>query len=259
MSSDVEDRRGQSGGGRGLKLGGIGVLVVVLAGALFGVDVRGLLGGGGGGSTTGAPPDPATDPDAELKQFVSFVLDDAQDAWSEMFAAEGWAYQRARMIIFTRGTPSGCGYGDAAIGPFYCPADQRVYIDLSFFRALRERFGAPGDFAVAYVIAHEIGHHVQHLRRLDHPDSVRVELQADCFAGMWAHTTKQRDLLERGDIEEALGAAQAIGDDQIQKMSGREVNPESWTHGSSAQRMRWFRRGYDAGRYAACDTFTGSL
>jgi predicted metalloprotease len=269
-SSNVEDRRGQSGpmryGGR-LGLGGV-VIVLVLLGAryLFGVDV--LSGSGQGGAPAGGGAPVADDP--ELVSFVSYVLDDAQATWDKLFAGKGRRYQAATLVLFTDATDTACGYGDAAIGPFYCPPDRKVYIDLGFYRDLRERFGAPGDFAQAYVIAHEIGHHVQTLlgtsdemRRAQQREpgrknelSVRLELQADCYAGVWAHATARRDLLEKGDVEEGLTAASAIGDDRLQKMARGRVSPESFTHGSSAQRVRWFKRGFEAGTLEACDTFS---
>jgi hypothetical protein len=197
---------------------------------------------------------------------VSFVLDDAQETWTSLL---GNRYQPARLILFSDATESGCGFAQAATGPFYCPADQGVYIDLSFYQELRQRFGAPGDFAQAYVLAHEIGHHVQNLlgtdRRMRQAQqsnpgatnelSVRLELQADCYAGVWGHSTARRDILEQGDVEEGLAAAAAIGDDRIQRMSGSRVAPDQFTHGSSAQRVEWFRRGLEAGDPAACETF----
>jgi hypothetical protein len=197
---------------------------------------------------------------SEQVQFVSFVLDDAQSTWSRTFAEHGRAYQPARMVVFQGSTPTGCGYGAAAVGPFYCPLDKTVYIDLTFYRELKERFGAPGDFAQAYVIAHEIGHHVQNqLGLLEAPSSrgpqsvaVRQELQADCLAGMWAHSTGKRDLLEPGDVEEAIGAASAIGDDALQRSAEGTVRPESWTHGSSQQRVAAFRRGLERGKLEDC-------
>jgi predicted metalloprotease len=209
----------------------------------------------------------ANDPNAA---FAAFVLDDAQNTWSKLLGAEGRPYRRAKLVLFTQATPSGCGYGRAATGPFYCPADERIYLDLSFFRELDRRFGAPGDFAQAYVIAHEIGHHVQHLAGTtervhraasreqagENGLSVRLELQADCFAGVWGHATNQRRLLDAGDVEEGLRAAAAIGDDRLQRQGTGAVQPESWTHGSSAQRARWLRRGLDTGRPNACDTFS---
>jgi predicted metalloprotease len=278
QSANVEDRRSEGGSRAGLGGGGISLLMWLFS--RFGLP--GLLVGGAvlyfsGQLFTGAPltdtggeertvPGGANDPEAEMVQFVSFVLDDAQQSWSERFARSGQRYAPARMVLFRGETPSACGRGASAMGPFYCPSDQRVYIDLSFYRELRQRLGAPGDFAQAYVIAHEIGHHVQHLLGLDRKasgretgagsSSVRLELQADCFAGMWAHDTGQRALLESGDIEEALKAAAAIGDDRLQRASTGTVAPETWTHGSSEQRERWFGRGYQTGQLEACDTFS---
>ena len=204
-----------------------------------------------------------------MVQFISFVLDDIQDTFATMFRDQGKRYEAAKLVIFTDEVDTGCGLSSAAIGPFYCPPDHKAYIDLSFYRALRDRLGAPGDFAQAYVLAHEIGHHVQNLlgdnRRIHeqqraNPDqknalSIKLELQADCYAGVWAHSTKKRDLLDKGDIKEGLDAAAAIGDDRLQKGATGEVHPESWTHGSSEQRMRWFKKGLDLGTIAACDTF----
>lgn len=214
-----------------------------------------------------APPE-----QGEMVQFVSFVLDDSQKTWTELFSQKGDAYRNAKLVLFTGATQTSCGYGQAATGPFYCPMDQRVYIDLSFYRELAGRFGAQGDFAQAYVIAHEIGHHVQTLRGTSdrvHKAaksqqegagglSVRLELQADCFAGVWANSSNRRGLLEAGDIDEALGAASAIGDDRIQRQSGGAVHPETWTHGSAAQRSKWFKRGYESGNPDACDTFSST-
>lgn len=202
----------------------------------------------------------------EMGAFVGFVLDDAQSQWEKNFAAVGRRYERAKLVLFTERVDSACGLASAATGPFYCPRDRKVYIDLSFYAALRERLGAPGDFAQAYVIAHEVGHHVQNLLgQLEHGNdeganrgSVRTELQADCYAGIWAHGTRQRDVLEQGDLDEALRAAEAIGDDTLQRASRGTVQPESWTHGSSAQRQRWFRRGFETGRIDACDTFAAT-
>jgi predicted metalloprotease len=209
----------------------------------------------------------ATSPEEErLVEFVSFVLDDSQDTWTRLL---GGRYQRARLVLFRDAVESACGFGQAATGPFYCPGDRQVYIDLGFYDELAQRFGAEGDFAQAYVLAHEIGHHVQTLvgteqqvRQLqgDNPAqrnelSVRMELQADCYAGIWGHSTARRELLEQGDVEEALGAAAAIGDDRIQRMSRGRVSPESFTHGSSADRVAWFRRGLQTGDPQSCDTF----
>lgn len=207
----------------------------------------------------------------ERVAFVSFVLDDNQDTWTRIFEEQGRSYERAKLVLFTDSTPTGCGFGRAATGPFYCPADRRVYLDLSFFRELETKLGARGDFAQAYVVAHEVGHHVQNVLglsdRVRGPKSsvqgatgasVRLELQADCFAGIWAHGTTTRDLLEKGDLEEALGAAAAIGDDRLQKQATGDVAPDSFTHGTSAQRARWFQRGFESGRMADCDTFAAS-
>jgi predicted metalloprotease len=210
------------------------------------------------------------DPDARLVDFMSFVLDDVQNFWQDTFRQSGKNYERAELVLFTDVTRSACGTATSQIGPHYCPPDQRVYLDLGFFRELRARFDAPGDFAQAYVLAHEIGHHVQNLLGINErvqreqqssPDeanelSVRLELQADCLAGVWAFTTYERELLERGDLEEGLGAAAAVGDDRIQQQAGAEVNPETWTHGSSEQRVSWFRQGFEDGDPNACDTFS---
>ena len=265
-SSHVEDRRGRPArGGRAVKLGGGAAILAVLAvivGQALGVDLSGLVGGGGGGA---AEPEPA--PAAEYQEsawereqaeFVHFVLDDIQAAFDAKFRAAGKRYAPATLVLFTEAVDSGCGTTSSAVGPFYCPPDRKAYIDLSFFRVLDERLGAGGDFAGAYVLAHEIGHHLQTLLGVDARDregGIRQELQADCYAGVWAHTTTQRALLERGDIEEAVNAAAQIGDDRLQQMAGQQVNPETWSHGSSAQRVRWFRRGLESGDLAACDTF----
>jgi len=251
--------------------GGIVTLLLVL---LFGGDV--LRGGSsktalapaqGGAATAGSTT--GEDPDRELVEFVSFVLDDIQDTWAQAFRRKGQTYRPAKLVLFHGQIDSACGLGQAATGPFYCPRDQKAYIDLAFYRDLKRRFGAPGDFAQAYVLAHEIGHHVQRLlgtstevhraqRRSPKKAnalSVRLELQADCYAGVWAHSTARRDLLERGDIEEGLRAAAAVGDDTLQRAAGARVQPERWTHGSSKQRVRWFRRGLKTGDMDACDTF----
>jgi predicted metalloprotease len=214
----------------------------------------------------GQEPAAADDP----ARFVGFVLDDVQKTWAEIFAKNGAQYSRAKLVLFSGATASGCGTGTTQTGPFYCPRDRRVYIDLDFYRELARRFGAPGDFAQAYVIAHEVGHHVQNLlgtmeraRQLaqgtDHENeaSIRQELQADCYAGVWAHSTQQRDLLQAGDVEEGLRAAAAVGDDALQRQAQGRVSPESWTHGSSAQRVTWFKRGYETGSTNACDTERG--
>jgi predicted metalloprotease len=283
-SRNVIDRRGAPGfrGGFGGPLavgGGLGVPALLLIALLF------FLSGGSGGSGTGIDvplddlagterpaqaPLQGPDPDARLVDFVSFVLDDVQGFWSDTFAHSGRRYREAQLVLFEGATDSACGGATEDIGPHYCPADENVYLDLDFFRELRDRFGAPGDFAQAYVVAHEVGHHVQHVmgisdqvhkeQQLD-PDaanelSIRLELQADCLAGVWAFTAYERDLLERGDLQEGLDAAAAVGDDRIQRQATGRVDRESWTHGSSRQRMRWFTAGYENGDPNACDTFS---
>jgi predicted metalloprotease len=268
-NDDVVDQRGSRIGAAHVTGGGLAVVVVVVIVArLFGYDVSGLLGQGGGTRSDQAQPQTGPDPDKPLVDFVKFVMKDVQDTFQGMFQAEGRTYRRAKLILFTQAVDTGCGRSSAAIGPFYCPPDEHAYIDLSFYRELRQRFGAPGDFAQAYVLAHEIGHHLQKLLGVEHKAqalgrghkrneiSVRTELQADCYAGVWGHAAQGKKLLEAGDLEEALTAATAIGDDRLQKQSGGEVNPETFTHGTSAQRVRWFRRGFDSGRLDACDTFS---
>ena len=272
-SANLEDRRGMGGGGGMITLPRMGIgglLLLLVLSFIFKQDFFALLGGAGdGGQPVAGAPAPTSPEEEKLIQFVSFVLDDTQETWSRIFASSGETYQPANLVLFTDAVRSGCGFAEAAMGPFYCPADQKVYVDLGFYQELRNRFGAPGDFAQAYVISHEIGHHVQNLlgisrqvRQAQQEDpgganelSVRLELQADCLAGVWGHSTSQRNLLEEGDIEEALGAAAAVGDDRIQRQGSGEVRPETWTHGSSEQRMRWFRAGYDTGDIDRCDTF----
>jgi predicted metalloprotease len=283
-SEDIEDRRDESGdgGGGGFQFGGMhigigGALVLLVLSFIFKTNFFALLSGGGASPTSsvsqpvGGRPDAARD-EAEkpLVQYVSFVLDDTQKTWTEILPEQtGKQYHHAKLVLFRNYTQSGCGGAESATGPFYCPEDEKVYIDLGFYDELKRRFGAPGEFAQAYVIAHELGHHVQniigveqkvrHLQdenpRMRNPLSVEMELQADCFAGIWAHSTQQRGLLEQGDIESALGAASAVGDDRLQKMSTGHVNPDSFTHGTSAERMQWFRKGFDSGSVAACNTF----
>jgi len=276
-SSDVEDRRGSSGGG-GFGLGGGlgigGTVVVLLLSLVFRRNFFALLGGGGNQAVQqSAPSRPVQQTPEEQKavDFVTFVLNDAQKTWAtELPAQAGTDYRHAKLVLFRDSIQSGCGYAQAATGPFYCPQDERVYIDLGFYEELRSRFGAPGDFAQAYVVAHEIGHHVQKLLGIEtkvrqsmesdpprrNEYSVKLELQADCFAGVWGHSTNERHILEQGDVEEGLRAAAAIGDDRLQRMSGRAVNPDSFTHGSSAQRVEWFRRGFDTGKVSNCNTFS---
>jgi uncharacterized protein len=240
-------------------VGGAGLLVAVVLSLLFGRDFVGDMAGGGGGPTSQlSPGELQTTPEEEqLVDFMSFALDHQQQTWRELL---GSRYQEATLVLYRAGTSSGCGYGEAAVGPFYCPADGKVYLDLSFFQQLSRRLGAPGDFAQAYVLAHEIGHHVQNISGLmergrgSNAASVRTELQADCFAGVWGHHAERAGHLERGDLEEGLRAAAAIGDDALAAGSGRRVRPESFTHGSSAQRVEWFRRGFAHGRPTDCDT-----
>ncbi len=261
--------------------GGIVALVaVVIAARACGVDLTGLLGNHGGAGysqpASNGPrndqqhPPAGADPDKPLVDFVKFVMKDVQDTFEKKFAEAHRTYRHAKLVLFTREVDTACGQSSAAIGPFYCPGDEHAYIDLSFYRELRERFGAPGDFAQAYVLAHEIGHHLQKLfgteqraqslggGRDRNDTSVRVELQADCYAGVWGHEAQTRKILEAGDLEQAITAATAIGDDRLQKQAGRQVNPETFTHGTSAQRVHWFRKGFDSGSFDACDTFSSS-
>ncbi len=273
-SSNIEDRRGSRAAPR-LLGGGIGTIVLVLVAMYFGVNPMPLLQGLQGGqpvSTSGSRPtadDLRNDP---LADMVSVVIADTEDVWTDQFRRMGRRYEEPVLVLFSGATRSACGLGQAAMGPFYCPADKKAYIDLSFYDQMRTRFRAPGDFAQAYVIAHEIGHHVQNLlgisgqvhsmkQRVSEGEanalSVRLELQADCLAGIWAHhADKARNILEAGDVEEALNAASAIGDDTLQRQSRGTVVPESFTHGTSAQRQRWFRTGLESGDPDSCDTFT---
>ena len=275
-SGDIEDRRDEGGGG-GFQLGGmhIGIgtaIVLAILSFVFRTNLFTLLGGGSVGSgTTVSQPDSARDAaEKPMVEFVSFVLDDTQNTWTQLLPQQtGTPYRHAKLVLFRDYTQSGCGGAQSATGPFYCPDDERVYIDLGFFDELSRRFGAPGQFAQAYVLAHELGHHVQKLTGIEgkvhqlqesnsreaKPLSVKLELQADCLAGVWAHSTQQRGLLEKGDVESAMGAASAVGDDRLQKMSRGRVNPDSFTHGSSQQRMHWFNAGLSNGSMAACNTF----
>jgi len=269
--------RGAGGGlGRGVRrggIGGIGLILVVLVALFFGVDPSVLLQGGPGGVAPPAesPQESRGPGDDQLRDFVAVVLADTEETWNQLFHQLNRTYQEPKLVLFSGAVQSACGFAQAAMGPFYCPGDRKVYIDLSFYRDLKQRFRAPGDFAQAYVIAHEIGHHVQTLlgisqqvekarRGLSTADSnalsVRLELQADCFAGVWAHhAQKLRQILEAGDVEEGLNAASAIGDDRLQRQATGRVTPESFTHGSSAQRVRWFKQGLTAGSVQRCDTF----
>ncbi len=276
-SQDIEDRRDDSGGGGGFQFGGFhlgigGALILLILSFIFRTNLFTLLGGGTGDPGTAvSQPNPVRD-EAEkpLVQFVSFVLDDTQKTWTQILPEQtNTPYRHAKLVLFRDSTQSGCGGAAASTGPFYCPEDERVYIDLGFFDELSRRFGAHGQFAQAYVLAHELGHHVQKLLGIEgkvhqlqesnsreaNPLSVKLELQADCFAGVWAHSTQQRGLLESGDVQSALGAAAAVGDDRLQKMSTGHISPESFTHGTSQQRMHWFKAGLDNGTVAACNTF----
>jgi predicted metalloprotease len=265
-SGNIEDRRGM---GMGLPIGGgIGGLVLLLLfSALTGQNPIDIINTSTPDETVGTTGVPADDPQAE---FLSVVLADTEETWTEIFRARGESYPAPTLVLFTQATQSGCGLGQSAMGPFYCPEDRKVYLDLSFFQELETRFGAPGDFAQAYVVAHEVGHHVQTVtgnservsaarqrasERESNALSVRQELQADCYAGVWGHYAARRGLLEPGDAEEGLGAAAAIGDDRLQKQTQGRVVPESFTHGSSEERVRWLRRGLESGRVEACDTF----
>jgi predicted metalloprotease len=276
QSDDIEDRRDESGGG-GFQIGGIhigigGAIVLAILSFVFRTNLFTLLSTDPGNSGAAiSQPDPARDAaEKPLVEFVSFVLDDTQKTWTQLLPEQtGTPYRHAKLVLFRDYTQSGCGGAESATGPFYCPEDEKVYIDLSFFDELNRRFGAPGQFAQAYVLAHELGHHIQKLTGIEgkvlqlqesnsrevNPLSVKLELQADCFAGVWAHSTQQRGLLEKGDVQSALGAASAVGDDHIQKMSTGHVSPESFTHGTSQQRMHWFSAGLDNGTIAACNTF----
>lgn len=278
-SEDLEDRRDDSGGGGGggFNFGGMhigigGFLVLLVLSLVFKRDFLSLVGGGGvGAPIQNSQPDTARDQREEPEvQFVSFVLDDAQKTWTQILSSEGISYRHAKLVLFRDSIDSACGMAQSATGPFYCPQDEKVYIDLGFYDELKQRFGAPGEFAQAYVLAHEIGHHIQKLigveekvhtaqerdPRSANQLSVRLELQADCFAGVWGYSTSQRNLLAEGEVQQGLNAAAAVGDDRLQRMSTGHVNPESFTHGSSQQRMDWFQKGFTTGDLKACNTFT---
>ena len=273
QSPNIEDRRNSGIGGGGMRLGLGGMIILFILSVVFRRDFFSLLNVSPGGTTatTSSQPNPAQDAKEQpLVQFVSFVLDDAQNEWKQLLPAQaGRPYTDAKLVLFRDAVNSACGLAQSASGPFYCPGDQKVYIDLGFYDELKNRFGATGDFAQAYVLTHEIGHHVQNLLGIDsqvrraqqsNPGvanelSVRLELQADCLAGVWGHSTEQRNILEQGDVEKALNAAAAIGDDRLARMSGRQVTPESFTHGTSAQRVQWFQTGFNSGNLSACNTF----
>lgn len=272
-SSNIEDRRGVRFG----RAGGIGIGTILLAlvAMYFGQDPSVVLQGVQPSAPTSEEgPYQETPEEAQLREFVSVVLADTEETWGQIFSQAGGTYEQPKLVLFSGAVESACGFAQAAVGPFYCPGDHKVYIDLSFYQELQSRFGAPGDFAQAYVVAHEIGHHVQTLMGISERNmaarqraseaeanalSVRQELQADCFAGIWAHNAdRSRQLLEQGDIEEGLNAAAAIGDDRLQKQARGYVAPESFTHGSSEQRVRWFKRGYETGAVGSCDTFAAN-
>ncbi|MFL6680116.1 MAG: neutral zinc metallopeptidase [Burkholderiaceae bacterium] len=290
QSDNVEDLRDQDGGGGGgsgfggfgVRHIGIGTVVIALIGGwIFGINpltILGLLSGGGAPVQQTAPqpvpgqrPAAHTPQDDRMKQFVSTVLADTEDVWTQVFKERGGTYRDPKLVLFRNATSTGCGRGESATGPFYCPGDEKVYIDLSFYDLLRTKLGAPGDFAQAYVIAHEVGHHVQKLLGIsDKVDaarrhssearanalSVRLELQADCFAGIWANRAQAtKQIVEAGDIDEALNAATQIGDDTLQRKASGTVQPETFTHGTSAQRVHWFKQGFESGQIEQCDTF----
>ena len=284
-SDNVEDRRDEGGGGGGgFGFGGRGIgigtiVIALIGGAVFGVNpltILGFLTGGGAPVQHGAPaqPRPHTAQEEQLKHFVATVLADTEDVWTQVFQERGAQYRYPKLVLFRGAVRTGCGQGEAAMGPFYCPGDEKVYIDLDFYQTLRDRLGAPGDFAQAYVVAHEVGHHVQKLlgisekvdaarrgadRARSNALSVRLELQANCFAGIWANRAQAtKQIVEAGDIDEALNAASQIGDDTLQRHARGTVVPESFTHGSSAQRVRWFKQGWQSGHVEQCDTFSAS-
>ena len=293
VSSDVEDRRDSSGGGGGFNIGGgggglgiVGFVVLLVISLVTGHNfLGGMLSGGGSPQSQGQsqstqsydaqPTAPRAHPAGEDRdvQLISFVLDDAQKTWTGIFDQDGKQYRHAKLVLFRNATYSGCGTAQSATGPFYCPQDEKIYIDLGFWDELKRFGGSTAEFAQAYVIAHELGHHIQKLRGIEGREtrlaqqnpgernhlSVDLELQADCFAGVWAHSTEQRGIVHPDDITQALSAAASVGDDHLQKMAGRSVSPESWTHGSSAQREQWFRTGLSGGTVESCTTFNGDV
>ncbi|MDX8457807.1 KPN_02809 family neutral zinc metallopeptidase [Mesorhizobium humile] len=293
QSDNIEDERSDSGGGGGLGGGGqfqlpIGgrtggggsillVILVVLAGWYFGFDPSQILGGGDGGQITdnsGSQDNGGAPANDEMKQFVATVLAETEDTWTGIFKSQGLTYEDPKLVLFSGQVRSACGFASAAAGPFYCPGDHKVYLDMTFFQQLDQQFGASGEFARAYVVAHEVGHHVQNLtgimekfnqmrQGMSEADanqlSVRIELQADCFAGVWAHYTQQKGILEQGDIESALNAAKQIGDDTLQKKMQGYVVPESFNHGTSQQRQTWLARGYKSGKLSDCNTMSGPI
>ena len=271
VSSDIEDRRQGGGGFRGVHLGVGGTILLLLLSIIFHRDFLSLFSGSQETGSVQSQPANSQNP-AEQKQveFVSFVLDDTQKTWDRLLPQQGIPYRHAKLVLFRDVTDSACGLAQSATGPFYCPADEKVYIDLGFYDELKNRFGASGEFAQAYVLAHEIGHHVQKLAGISdqvralqlrspaeaNPLSVRLELQADCLAGIWAHSTAQRNLIDESDVKSGIDAAGAVGDDRLQRMTRGYVSPESFTHGTSAQRIAWFERGLESGEMSKCNTFT---
>ncbi len=283
-SDNVEDRRedsrgpGLGGGGGGFRIprgkGGLILLVVVMVAGYYGVDLTPLLTGDTTGQQQVQQPRSISPNDDESAKFTSVILGTTEDTWSQIFQQMGKTYQKPKLVMYRGATRTGCGTGQSVMGPFYCPADQTVYIDLSFYDEMKSKLGAGGDFAQGYVIAHEVGHHVQKLLGIEpkvrqlqqnasqaqvNALSVKLELQADCFAGVWGHSMQQQGVLEEGDLKEALDAAQAIGDDRLQQQSQGRVVPDSFTHGTSEQRYTWFKRGFDSGNPSQCDTFSGKL
>jgi len=273
-SDNIEDRRGMRVGGRGLAGGGISAIVLALVALYFGVDPSIVLNqaGGLGEPAQQSAPAPTSPEEARLKDFMSVVLADTEDVWATLFQQNGRSYEQPKLVLFSGAVQSACGHASAAMGPFYCPGDHKLYLDMTFFNDLANRHDAPGDFAQAYVVAHEVGHHVQTLLGISdrvraaqsraagsaegNAMQVRMELQADCFAGVWAyHANRERQVLEPGDVEEALAAAAGVGDDRLQQQARGYVVPESFTHGSSEQRIRWINRGMQSGDPAHCDTF----
>ncbi|MEA1065656.1 neutral zinc metallopeptidase [Erwinia sp. HR93] len=286
-SDNVEDRRGDnagggmpgmSGGGGGFRIprgkGGLVILVIVLVAGYYGYDLTPLLNGGGQPLSQQQSAQNISPNEDEAAKFTSVILATTEDTWSQLFQQMGKTYQKPKLVMYRGATRTGCGTGQSVMGPFYCPADSTVYIDLSFYDEMKSKLGADGDFAQGYVVAHEVGHHVQKLLGIEprvrqlqqnasqkqvNQLSVRLELQADCFAGVWGHAMQKQDVLDTGDLQEALNAAEAIGDDRLQQQSQGRVVPDSFTHGTSEQRYSWFKRGFDSGNPSQCDTFDGKL
>lgn len=275
-SANVEDRRGQVSGPRGIRMGGKGgiiVLFIVIVAGYYGIDLTPLLSGETNAPVTSSETYTPSAREQEMARFSSVALKTTEDTWQRLFQDMGRSYSPPKLVLYTESTRTTCGYGQSAMGPFYCPGDQSVYLDLSFFQDMRNKLGGGGDFAQGYVIAHEVGHHVQHLLGIDRKVrqlqqeasqkeanqlSVRLELQADCFAGVWGRAMQQQGILDPGDLEQALRTAEAIGDDRLQRQSSGRVVPDSFTHGTSQQRYTWFKRGFDSGDPNTCNTFAGA-